>query len=463
MRIVSSFIFFASILLLLFSGASCFNSPVDSEPEQYTMELSLIDTGTREVYLKLSPGQYDGSITITRNDSIICSALHPGKDTVLIDENLEPERNYRYKASLIKDGRIKYTTNEIETRTLGVTNNNFNCYLDTLGLSGGANDVCIINEHNVWVAGTFLLPDTGNSQQGYETYNAAQWNGTQWKYYNMLSSAYDDNGKELWLSKSELSAVFAFGINDIWFSNGIQLLHWDGQNCTRVYVGPEFYRKTRIMKIWGTGANDIYSVGTNGYIIHYDGHTMRRMTVDTDNHIWDIFGTGNEKYTVASYSDGGRNEGTLLKYDGGSWKTIMKGWGITTGFQRNEHMKTQLMGPFLSGCIFQTNTIYVGGQYMYQCVDGRWDYFKHMPENDIDTRLTTRTYISAVTGNGPNDMFFCGWGRFLWHYNGEEWKDIYKKFSSVETPHWTRISAKGNIAFVVGHDSFRAYVLRIYR
>jgi hypothetical protein len=37
-----------------------------------------------------------------------------------------------------------------------------------------------------------------------------------------------------------------------------------------------------LMSVWGTSSNDVYAVGSNGTILHYDGTAWSQMASGTD-------------------------------------------------------------------------------------------------------------------------------------------------------------------------------------
>ena len=72
--------------------------------------------------------------------------------------------------------------------------------------------------------------------------------------------------------------------------------------------------------IWGTSPNDIYAVGENGTIIHFDGDIWAPMNSGVTVIISRIFGFSNsEIYALTQDKEFGNFNSTLLKYDGNSW------------------------------------------------------------------------------------------------------------------------------------------------
>ena len=55
--------------------------------------------------------------------------------------------------------------------------------------------------------------------------------------------------------------VFAVGENSV-------ILHYDGNSWSRMESGSDTY----LLGVWGTSGNNVYAVGTNGTILHYGWH-----------------------------------------------------------------------------------------------------------------------------------------------------------------------------------------------
>lgn len=65
--------------------------------------------------------------------------------------------------------------------------------------------------------------------------------------------------------------------------------------------------------IWGSAANDVFAVGTNGLISHYDGSQWQEMesnSVSDLNGIW-----GSSSTEVFAVGEGG----VILHYEGNQW------------------------------------------------------------------------------------------------------------------------------------------------
>ena len=86
-------------------------------------------------------------------------------------------------------------------------------------------------------------------------------------------------------------SVFAFNENDIWFSGGVISLGWtiysisNSNQCLRVHM--------QMNKIWGSSSNDLYIVGNDGNIAHYNGSSWTKIESGTIVDLFDVWGSPN--------------------------------------------------------------------------------------------------------------------------------------------------------------------------
>ena len=76
--------------------------------------------------------------------------------------------------------------------------------------------------------------------------------------------------------------------------------------------------------IWGSGPDDVFAVGENGVIVHYDGTSWSIMNSGTTTaYLGSIWGSGsNNVYAVGAVYDGGDFTGVIFHYNGTSWEKI---------------------------------------------------------------------------------------------------------------------------------------------
>ena len=88
------------------------------------------------------------------------------------------------------------------------------------------------------------------------------------------------------------------------------IYHWDGATwSTSVNLGA-------LYSLWGSGPTDVFAVGANGTIVHYNGVTWSPMISGTTSQLVAVGGTGpNDVFA-------GGTGGLLLHYDGTDWTPL---------------------------------------------------------------------------------------------------------------------------------------------
>jgi hypothetical protein len=73
--------------------------------------------------------------------------------------------------------------------------------------------------------------------------------------------------------------------------------------------------------VWGSSGNDVFSVGYDGTILHYDGAAWSPMSSGTGYALRGVWGSsGRDVFAVGNY-------GTILHYDGVAWSPMSSGTG----------------------------------------------------------------------------------------------------------------------------------------
>jgi len=70
-----------------------------------------------------------------------------------------------------------------------------------------------------------------------------------------------------------------------------------------------------LFKVWGTGADDVFMVGEQGAIVHWNGDTLEDQSVDLRKDLISVWGSGPDRVVAA----GGRTTGELAVWDGSEW------------------------------------------------------------------------------------------------------------------------------------------------
>ncbi len=412
-------------VIVLFSlGLLSCNKDNPIPPEQQPqISLSLEDVSCTEAWLKLTTA----NITLPADVELLKDDIHSetisltSADTILYVDSLLPNNTY-ILSSIIQSANQTIRSESLPVTTLDTTSHNFTFQTWTFGGEAGSctlYDVAIINENNIWAVGEIYVADT--SQNGYTMYNAVHWDGNQWELKRILY-----NGST-WVIRT----IFTFSENDIWFS---AFVRYDGQNFIELPI-PGILMGWSLNKIWGTSSNNLYVVGNNGNIAHYDGQSWTRIESGTELNINDIYGAYNngtdEWEILAVAADYGVN------FD----KAILK-------LNNNEVIRlTTTSNPDIEPLL---GVWFMPGQQYY--VVGSGIYQKHfmddiMWKNNFFAITTFAT--TSITGNDINDVVAVGAFGDLVHFNGTSWKSDYEE-PLLNNGSYTRVAIKGDLLVAVG-------------
>jgi hypothetical protein len=88
--------------------------------------------------------------------------------------------------------------------------------------------------------------------------------------------------------------------------------HFDGTDWAAMTI-PDEASEQLVYKVWGTGPDDVWFVGTTGLSMRWDGAGFTVVDTNSTRNLFTISGRGDEVWAVGGYGDG-----TLLHYSG-SW------------------------------------------------------------------------------------------------------------------------------------------------
>jgi len=269
--IQSIFLLILLLILLLLSAQSCKQATEPRlEPE---LALTLEDVSCTEAWLQLKTTnlQLPATLKLYKNNVAQNNILCYG-DTLLYIDSLLPNQTYKFKVVLTNNLQpTSYpqppTSNEVTVTTMDTTSHEFTWQSWEFGECGSSSlyDVAIIDENNIWAVGEIYLRDSlGNCDPN--AYNAVHWDGTKWELKRI-------GGVGGWACHT----VFAFSANDIWFEGNI---HWNGSKYTAHMNGWPLMPNGdgwQVNKLWGSSSSDLYAVGNNGNIAHWDGVSWRKI------------------------------------------------------------------------------------------------------------------------------------------------------------------------------------------
>ncbi len=188
--------------------------------------------------------------------------------------------------------------------------------------------------------------------------------------------------------------------------------------------------------IWGRREDDVFSVGENGLILHFDGTGWATMTAGANSRLNDVWGAPPNVYAAATdVSSGG---GRVLRYDGTSWATMTGRFdnGINTVW-------ADARGVFVAGdagylARFDGTTwtplVPITGSYAWHDAWGvsSTEVFFVGDDGQVAHYLRGATTITSVGtaalrgvyGFAANDVWAVGDAGTLAHYDGTGWTTV---------------------------------------
>jgi hypothetical protein len=246
--------------------------------------------------------------------------------------------------------------------------------------------VAIVNENDIWVVGN-IETDSGS-------YNAAHWNGDEWEMI-------------LIVNPDPLYSIYYFDENDIWVTTFSYPVHWDGNEWTLTRYQDIGLDVSAGKACWGTSSNDMYFVGQNGSIVHYDGVNFVQMDSGTDVDLLDIDGTPDGEHVFAVGWDATYPAPcVVLELNNGLWNTLYS----TEGSQPLNGNLGWIWGVG----VFEDTAF-------FPSVNGLWKY-NYLNQDSIlvpnSVSHINESAFKSVNVKSRNDIFFGGSGFHYLHFNG---------------------------------------------
>jgi len=304
----------------------------------------------------------------------------------------------------------------------------FTSYLFGDGFNSSiVNDVWIFDENNIWAVGYFSGTDS------IPATNIVKWNGKKWV---SMGRVFDSAG---------LRGLWANDTSNIYFTSGIVLNYKDKKFEWMDFSNITFSDGQGVHKLWGSSSGNIWGIGPHGTLVHYDGISWKKIEVTKYGSNWNIYGiTGNSETGIA-YGENQYSEtdfGILGLISSDSLPEITR-----HHYQNNDSFSTNLS-------VLQNRYI-LGGNY--------WQPVMY----DLSTKAITRypKYGSSLSPIGYSVNHIHDWyvisrnaeGMTLYHYNGIRLKMI-KQFPEYDGI-ITHITTKNNISAFGGTHSGKGLLI----
>ncbi|PIS28152.1 MAG: hypothetical protein COT43_07160 [Candidatus Marinimicrobia bacterium CG08_land_8_20_14_0_20_45_22] len=431
------FLIFTTVLAM-----SCQECP--TEPE-YEIDLSVEDylctwVDLRVTLTESSNSKYisiksiDGEIEFTPSYGII------GSDTVLRIDGLQPLTEYSFRAYYLKHDKAIDSSNIVTIHTRETTSSNFRWEIDRIGVHPTClNDVQIISENNVWVVGDIRLEDTYTYDSAgvwQEPYSGAHWDGNEWKLIRFIEG-----------TVRRPNGIKCFSDSSIWLTPG-SICYYDGSTTKQIWI-QNYSAGEFLYRVWGSSESDIWFVGSEGLIVHYDGETFSRIPTGNTIRYVDVEGTPDGKNVFVV----GHN--LKIPYECCVWHFI-DGNGQIIYYTDDPNQTEGTYGSVYRVGLFE-NKAY------FKTVTGMWVYDFKKNTSELDPAIADAPITSMIVQDRNDIMGLCADGSWA-HYNGQNWS-TNDDFYWSGTISCNRADFKGDFALMVGvsRDASCGVIIRGYR
>jgi len=447
------------LILALTLTQSCDTTEPPAPPVK-NATISIEDYSLNEIWLKISTDNIEGikHALLERDNETVSSFTFFNKDTVFIDKNLKPNKTFLYGVKIIDKENDTISAQQINAKTIDTTSHNFNYTIWEFGelSSSILYDVAIIDEKNIWAVGEIHTEETDQFDSNgvwIQPYNTVHWDGQKWELKRTLFYTFCNQTHKF---PYQATSIFRFSNNTVAIANNAsQITYISNGEQGRIDCIP-----SSVNKIWGTSSNDIYIVGPNGSIAHYNENVWTKIESGTDLTLTDIYGTSDNEVYVSG-TNTSTVEGIILKKDKlGSWGTF-----IESGIVHENELFTKLYGELDAIWIDERNTIYTGGNLLYRYKNNKWNYVTSLPENTISGNRGAiyRGFILAIRGNGSNDYVIAGDRNTLKHFNGSSWEQIGLPYDPSNPIIWHGLAQKDDVVAAVGTKGLKAIIILLTR
>jgi hypothetical protein len=417
------------LILILFSKCNITEPPINGKE----ITLKVEDVSCTEAWITLTTTnlQLPTTVILKQNNQPRSTINLIKADSLLYIDSLLPNTNYQYQ---VTSDQQQASSNELTVTTMDTTSNDFAFTTYTFGGQAGSctlYDVAIIDENDIWAVGEIYLLDS-LGQPDPHAYNAVHWDGNKWeikrlKYYGSCSA----------VEYPPLKAIWAFSNNDMVITNGGSI-GWFNGNTVTLDCGVNPLLTGAINKIWGTDSHDLYVVGNNGSIAHYQNGQWSKIESGTTTNIKDIWGKVNPVTqnkiiycAVSNVVTSGEYKILSIKenntVDSISWNTGRRVESIW--FEDNLKMFTAGGGVFINNG------------------DNNW----------IEQTELPLIHTNRIRGLSKNDVFVGGDFGLLAHFNGVNWR-VYPETNVLL---FYSLDYKNNLLTAVGRNQNGQAVISI--
>jgi hypothetical protein len=295
--------------------------------------------------------------------------------------------------------------------------------------SNELNDVWIFNENNIWAVGYINDTTTNNL-----AVNIIRWNGQKW-------FGFGNN-----LTSSGLTGIWAYDTNSVYLASGALRKYENGVIKVVDLTHLTFSTGQAINKLWGSSENNIWGIGPNGTIVHYNGVAWNKITFD-EGWRFDAI-TGSKQTGIAYASATSQQFNTIIVELKNNSATIIYNSANDPNNLTSFSIKS-----------FNENILILGDKEV-------WTYDLSSKETIIKYSFPINgDFITLIAIDNSKDIYFFadkyGAGEILLHYNGKRYTNI--NFSNRNSVLYGGAYAIKDLAVMTGFSNNKGYLVKVKR
>jgi hypothetical protein len=205
-------------------------------------------------------------------------------------------------------------------------------------------------------------------------------------------------------SNSPMYAIAGFGPGDIWFGTTAPH-HWDGKHDSVYNVNGLF--EATIFKLWRTSSQDLYAMGNNGAMLHYDGISFTGISTGVKSRFSDLYGEDGKVYVVSYYYD----------------NQILPSGVFLYQQQKFAFLFPTTTDPLPFRNLLDSFGVWVSPTGVVWVVTGTNVFRPFLDHTPIPGINLAQYSTSCIRGTSASDVWIAGGLGFVLHYNGYSWKD----------------------------------------
>lgn len=291
----------------------------------------------------------------------------------------------------------------------------------------------VFSENNIWAVGFLSSKDTVIDGKKIYNTNIIRWTGSDWKLLPYSGTT------------SGIYGIWAQDSSTIYFANGLVFKYKNGTFIEYDFTHLTFSNNQSINKLWGSSENNIYGVGKNGIIVHYDGIKWTKINFDTQWRFDAI--TGSKQSGIAYASATNQSFSTaIIKLENNTAGIIYN------SVNDNDHFTS------FSIKLLNEGELLLG-------LNKVWKFNINTKQTELLYTLPSGYGVFSMAIYSNKDIYFFvdpyGSGKELLHYNGKRFTEI--TFSNNPLIIYGDAYAIKDLAVLTGFSNNKAYLVKVKR